>query len=92
MEEVIINDRQIQLIADRTAEVILRRLKPEPDPVYVSVKEAARLMGVSVSHMYKIKDEFSYIRRGEDHNGHIYFLREGLITALAAEKEKLSKT
>lgn len=88
MEEVVINDKQIQLIADRTADIILRRLKPEPDPVYVSVKEAARLIGVSTSHMYKIKDEYTYIRRGEDHNGHIYFMREELINALAAGKKE----
>ena len=47
MEEIIINDKQIQEIADRTAAIVLHRLKDEPGdaPVYVSVKEAARIIG-----------------------------------------------
>ena len=83
MEEIMINDKQIQEIADRTAAIVLHRLKDEPNdaPVYVSVKEAARIIGVSVSHMYKIRDEYPHIRRGENEKGHIYFVREALIAS-----------
>lgn len=88
MEEIIINDKQIQEIADRTAAIVLHRLKDEPNdaPVYVSVKEAARIIGVSVSHMYKIKDEYPHVRRGDKQQGHIFFIRESLTTALPAEQ------
>lgn len=88
MEEVILNNKQIQEIADRTAEIVLNRLKDEPgnDPVYVNVKEAARIIGVSVSHMYKIKDEYPHVRRGDKQQGHIFFIRESLTTALPAEQ------
>ena len=84
MEEIIINDKQIQEIADRTAAIVLHRLKDEPGdtPVYVSVKEAARIIGVSVSHMYKIRDEYPHIRRGNNQQGHIFFIRESLMASL----------
>lgn len=86
MEKVILSSSQIEQIADRTAEIVLNRLRPEPkpEPIYVNVKEAARIVGVSVSHMYKIRGEYPHIRRGEKQNGHIYFIRE----ALAVKKPK----
>ena len=84
MEEYIINDKQIQEIADKTAAIVLHNLKGEPggDPIYVSVKEAARIIGVSVSHMYKIRNEYPHIRRGNNQQGHIFFIRESLMASL----------
>lgn len=81
MQEYIFNDKQIQEIADRTAAIVLYHLRGEPggDPMYVSVKEAARILGVSTSHMYKIRNEFPHIRRGTNQQGHIFFIREPLI-------------
>lgn len=93
MEEIIINDKQIQEIADRTAAIVLHRLKDEPNdaPVYVSVKEAARIIGVSVSHMYKIRDEYPHIRRGNNQQGHIYFYRESLTNVPKSQNSNNNK-
>lgn len=84
MDKFELSDKQIQQIAKKTAKLVVRNLKsmPEQNPVYVSVKEAARILGVSVDHMRKIKDEYKYIRRGENQQGHIFFLRESLMEVL----------
>ena len=84
MNKFELSDKQIQQIAKKTAKLVVRDLKsvPEQNPVYVSVKEAARILGVSVDHMRKIKDEYKYIRRGENQQGHIFFLRESLMEVL----------
>ena len=72
MDKFELSDKQIQHL----------KSMPEQNPVYVSVKEAARILGVSVDHMRKIKDEYKYIRRGENQQGHIFFLRESLMEVL----------
>ena len=84
MDKFELSDKQIQQIAKKTAKLVVRDLKsmPEQNPVLVSVKEAARILGVSVDHMRKIKDEYQYIRRGENQQGHIFFLRESLMAVL----------
>ena len=84
MDKFELSDKQIQQIAKKTAKLVVRDLKsmPEQNPVYVSVKEAARILGVSVDYMRKIKDEYKYIRRGENQQGHIFFLRESLMEVL----------
>ena len=84
MDKFELSDKQIQQIAKKTAKLVVRDLKsvPEQSPVYVSVKEAARILGVSVDHMRKIKDEYQYIRRGDSQQGHIFFIRESLVAAL----------
>ena len=83
MQKVILSNKQIKQIAKVTADIVLRHLHEgsKPAPVYVNVKEAARIIGVSLSHMYKIRDEYSYIRRGNSEQGRIYFLRESLMSS-----------
>lgn len=78
--EIVLNNKQIQQIADKTAQIVLKHIKTEPstEPVLVNVREAARILGVSVDHMRKMKDDYPYIRRGNNQQGHIYFVREAL--------------
>lgn len=85
-----LSGKQIQQIADKTAKLVVRHLKSssEPAPVLVGVKEAARILGISVDHMRKIKDEYQYIRRGKSQQGHIFFIRESLTAVLPDEKNK----
>lgn len=86
--EVILSNKQIQQIADKaaekTAKLVLSRMKAEPktEPILVSVKEAARILGISVDHMRKLKDDYPYIRRGNKQQGHLFFIREALTAAL----------
>ncbi len=90
--EVILSNKQIQQIADKaaekTAKLVLSHMKAEPktEPLLVSVKEAARILGVSVNHMRSIKDEYPHIRRGKTNQGHIYFIRESLTAAVPTVK------
>ena len=86
--EAILSKKQIQQIADmaaeKTAKLVLRRMKAEQkaEPLLVSLKDAARILGVSVNHMRSIKDEYPHIRRGKTKQGHIYFIRESLEDSL----------
>ena len=69
--EIVLNDKQIQQIADKTANLVLRRLnmRTEEKSFLVNVREAARILGVSVTHMRSIKDEYPHIRRGSNQQG-----------------------
>lgn len=82
--EIVLNDKQIQQIADKTANLVLRRLnmRTEEKSFLVNVREAARILGVSVTHMRSIKDEYPHIRRGSNQQGHIYFIKEALTASL----------
>lgn len=86
--EAILSKKQIQQIADmaaeKTAKLVLRRMKAEQkaEPLLVSLKDAARILGVSVNHMRSIKDEYPHIRRGKTKQGHIYFIRESLMATV----------
>ena len=86
--DITLSNKQIQQIADKaaqkTAKLVLRHLKAgqKTEPLLVSVKEAARILGVSVDHMRKLKDEYPYIRRGDNQQGHIFFIRESLMASL----------
>lgn len=84
MEKFELSDKQIEQIANKTAKLVVRDLKspPEQSPLLVSVKDAAKILGISVYHMRKIKDEYQYIRRGDSQQGHIFFIRESLVAAL----------
>ena len=87
MDEVIISDKQIEQIASRTATILYGRLKNdlENQKELVSVKEAARILGVTTTHMRNIKDDYAYIRRGNNQKGNIFFIRESL-TAVPEKK------
>ena len=80
MDEVMISDKQIEQIASRTATILYGRLKNdlENQKELVSVKEAARILGVTTTHMRNIKDDYTYIRRGKNQKGNIFFIRESL--------------
>lgn len=84
MEKFELSDKQIEQIANKTAKLVVRDLKspPEQSPLLVSVKDAAKILGISVYHMRKIKDDYKYIRRGDSQQGHIFFIRESLMAAL----------
>lgn len=82
--EIVLNDKQIQQIADKTANLVLRRLnmRTEEKSFLVNVREAARILGVSANHMRSIKDEYPHIRRGSNQHGHIYFIKDALTASL----------
>ena len=72
---------EIDQIAAATARKLYKMLKEDelPPTEYVTVKEAARMLGVSEYHMRKLKDKFPHIKNGENQQGRVLFLREGLL-------------
>lgn len=82
MGEMTLSDKTVEKIANRTATILYNRLKTNLDDKkeLVSVKEAARILGVTENYMRSIKDDYSYIRRGKNQKGNIFFIRESLIS------------
>lgn len=88
--DITLSDKQISQIASKTALLVVHRLKTvtETESVLVNVREAARILGVSVDHMRKIKDEYPHVRHGNSQQGHIYFIRESLLSSLPKSMTK----
>ena len=69
--DITLSNKQIQQIADMTAKLVLRRIKGErrSEPVLVSVRDAARILGVSeldcsASHApIRVNAEMNALRR-----------------------------
>lgn len=72
---------EIDQIAAATARKLYKKMKEDelPPTEYVTVKEAARMLGVSEDHMRRLKDQFPHIKNGDKQQGRVLFLREGLI-------------
>ena len=72
---------EIDQIAAATARKLYKLMKEDelPPTEYVTVKEAARMIGISENHMRKLKDQFPHIKNGDKQQGRVLFLREGLI-------------
>ena len=79
--DIFLSDKQMEQIATKTANIILRRMKEDKEPPteMVSVKEAARILNISENHMRRIKNQFPHIKNGEKQQGHILFLRDSLL-------------
>ena len=88
--DITLNSKQIHQIADKTAKIVLRHLKPAESDCgskLVNVREAARILGISETHMRSIKEDYPYIRRGKNQQGHIYFSRDALLASLPKTEE-----
>lgn len=79
--DIFLSDKQMEQIAAKTANIILRKMKEDKEPPteMVSVKEAARILNISENHMRRIKNQFPHIKNGEKQQGHILFLRDSLL-------------
>lgn len=79
--DIFLSEKQMEQIAAKTANIILRKMKEDKEPPteMVSVKEAARILNISESHMRRIKNQFPHIKNGENRQGHILFLRDALL-------------
>lgn len=79
--DIFLSEKQMEQIAAKTANIILRKMKEDKEPPteMVSVKEAARILNISENHMRRIKNQFPHIKNGENRQGHILFLRDALL-------------
>ena len=83
--DIILSDKQIEAIASKTAEILFRKLREEEEPPsdYVSVKEAAHILGITQNHMRRIKDKFPHIKNGPNSQGRLLFKRDSLLAEYA---------
>ena len=83
--DIQLSEKQIEMIASKTARILLRKLKEdnEPPSEYCDVKEAARILGITQNSMRRLKDKFPYIKNGSNQQGRILFVRDALIREYA---------
>lgn len=71
-----------ELIKDIAAAVIrmldAKKVNKEEE-VWLTTKEAAAILGISVKRLWSIKDRFPHTKQGEYDAGHLRFLKSGLM-------------
>lgn len=69
------------------AKAVLRALdkskKLSTDEEWIPSKEAASILHISVSHLYRIKSRFPHMKSGDNERGHLLFLKSGLVSNYA---------
>ncbi len=80
-----LSEKQIEMIAQRTAKIILRKMKEdeEPSKEMVTVHEAACMLGVSDKHMRRIKEKYPHIKNGSNNQGRLLFFKDALFKEYA---------
>ncbi len=69
------------LIAAKTAKIVLKELRGDvpADPEYISVKEAARILGVTPGYMRQIQDRYPHKRMGDVKQSRLMFEKSALL-------------
>lgn len=85
MIDITLSDRQMEAIASKTARILYRKLREEEESPaeYVSVKEAAHILGITQNHMRRIKNNFPHIKNGQNSQGRLLFKRDSLLPEYA---------
>ena len=78
-----LTDKQMTAIAGRTAQIVVSLLKREQsmqvkEKKYVDINKAADILGYSVYHLRRIKDQFPHIKRGDNAQGRLLFEEDAL--------------
>lgn len=76
-----LTNEQMAAIAGKTAQLVVNLLKKDDKPgkkKYVDINKAADILGISVYHLRRIKDQFPYIKRGENQQGRLLFEEDAL--------------
>lgn len=83
--EIKLNEKQMAVLAQQTAQIVVNLLQQSSQATaeteYVGVAEAARILGISVYHLRHIKDDFPHVKRGNNQQGRLLFLKSALLTA-----------
>ena len=74
----------INLIAKEVVKELRRTEKPQSE--LISCKDAAALIGVSEDYIRKIKDRLPHVKQGNNNQGRLLFLRDGLLEAYLNSK------
>lgn len=76
----------IKLLAKEVVKEMRRVEKEKPQPELINCKEAATLIGVSEDYVRKIKDRLPHVKQGNNNQGRLLFVREGLLEAYLNSK------
>jgi hypothetical protein len=76
----------IKLLAKEVVKEMRRTEQEKPQPELISSKEAAALIGVSEDYVRKIKDRLPHVKQGNNKQGRLLFVKEGLMEAYLNSK------
>lgn len=76
-----LDPKTVDNIAYKAAKIVINELrkKEQPEQDLVSVREAARMLGVSEDYLRRIKDRFPHVKSGDSKQGRILFVKNALI-------------
>ena len=87
MQYIRLDKSTVESIANKTAKILMREMRKQQvleAQGLVPLKEAANILGISLSHMRAIKDKFPHVKYGEGLNGKYFFKKEALNTVMAS--------
>lgn len=78
------NTIDLKELAHATALEVVKMLKkekivPDSQEHWITCKEAAAIIGVTPEHLRRIKDHFPHTKQGDNSQGQLRFLKEGLM-------------
>ena len=79
-----LTEKQMDAIAVKTARKVINLLNRDEQPKldkkkkYVDINKAADILGYSVYHLRRIKDQFPHIKRGDNQQGRLLFEEDAL--------------
>ena len=79
-----LTEKQMDAIAGKTARIVVNMLnrdkqsKQGREKRYVDINKAADILGYSVYHLRRIKDQFPHIKRGDNQQGRLLFEEDSL--------------
>ena len=76
----------IKLLAKEVVKEMRRTEQKKPQPELINCKEAAALIGVSEDYVRKIKDRLPHVKQGNNNQGRLLFVKEGLLEAYLNSK------
>lgn len=79
--EFVLSDRQMNILASKVASIVVKKMRGEriDEPVLVSCKDAAAIIGWKPDTLRKRKEYFTYTKLGSHKQGGLYFDRNKLI-------------
>ena len=82
--QIELTQKQMDAIAGKTAQIVVTLLnrdkqsKQGREKRYVDINKAADILGYSVYHLRRIKNQFPHIKRGDNAQGRLLFEEDAL--------------
>ena len=70
--DIFLSDKQMEQIASKTANIILRKMKEDNEPT-------PEILSISEAHMRRIKDQYPHMKIGDKNQGRLLFKRDSLL-------------